>query len=268
MNLKNFGRTVSGAALTLAMMLGITIASGASAQAQYRDYDRNGYGQQGSWPKERTRDYAYKLGYHNAYTEARRAYNSGDRRNYKDMAGYRNDTNGYLDYMRYRDDYRSSYRRGYEAGFNDSMNNRSRRYDRADVERVLGSDLERTYEDDNRYDDRDYRDRDNRDRDYGRGTGRGGYDDNGRGRSDVYRIAQENGYRDGLRQGQDDANRRRRYDYNDDSRYRDASSGYRSEYGSREAYRSAYRQGFQRGYDEGFRRNGNNRGGVRLPWPF
>jgi hypothetical protein len=260
MNSNKFGRTVSGAALTLAMMLGIAIASGASTQAQYRDYGRDSYGQQGTWSKERTRDYAYKLGYHNAYTEARRAYNSGVRPNYRDMAGYRNDSNGYLDYMRYRDDYRSSYRRGYEAGFNDSMNNRARRYDRADVERVLGRDLERTYESDDRYDDRDYRDRDyrNDDRDYRRGTGRG----------EAFRIAQENGYRDGLRQGQDDANRRRRYDYNDDSRYRDASSGYRSEYGNRDAYRQEYREGFKRGYDEGYRRNGNNRGGVRLPWPF
>lgn len=257
MSLKKFTRTVSGAALTLAMMLGITIASSASAQAQYRDYDRYGYGQQGYWPKERTKDYAYKLGYHNAYTEARRVYNSGVRPNYRDMAGYRNDTNGYLDYMRYRDDYRSSYRRGYEAGFNDSMNNRPRRYDRSDVERVLGRDLERTYEDDYRYDDRDYRRNDRDYDDYGRG-----------GRNDVYRIAQENGYRDGVRQGQDDANRRRRYDYNDDSRYRDASSGYRSEYGNRDAYRNAYREGFRRGYDEGYRRYGNNRSGVRLPWPF
>src|SRR5215216_2245941 len=174
MNIKDFRRTISGAALTLAMMLGITIASGASAQAQYRDYDRDrsGYGQQGYWPKERTRDYAFKLGYHNAYTEARRAYNSGYRPNYKEMPGYRSDSNGYLDYMRYRDDYRSAYRRGYEQGFNDSMNNRQRRYDREDVERVLGRDLERTYEND-----RDYDYRDNR-------GGRGGY--NNRGRNDIY----------------------------------------------------------------------------------
>jgi hypothetical protein len=236
------------------MMLGITIASAASAQAQYRDYDRNdryGYGQQGYWSKERTRDYAYKLGYHNAYTEATRVANLRHRPSARDMEGYRSDTNGYKDFMRYRDDYRSSYRRGYEQGFNDSMNNRERRYDREDVERVLGADLERTYED-GRY--RDHR--------------RDGYNDTWRnGRNDIYRIAQENGYRDGLRQGQDDANRRRRYDYNDDNRYRDASSGYRSEYGNRDAYRNAYREGFARGYDEGYRRNGNNRG-VRLPWPF
>jgi hypothetical protein len=251
MNLNKFGRTISGAALTLVMMLGIAIASGTSAQAQNRDYGRDSYGQRGVWTKERTRDYAYKLGYHNAYTEARREYNSGVRPNYRDMEGYRNDGNGYLDYMRYRDDYRSSYRRGYEAGFNDSMNNRARRYDRADVERVLGRDLERTYE--------------GNDRDDRRGDWRGGRND---GRNDVYRIAQENGYRDGVRQGQDDANRRRRYDYNDDSRYRDASSGYRSEYGNRDAYRQAYREGFARGYEDGFRRNGNNRGGARLPWPF
>ena len=251
----NFGKTIGGAALTLAMMLGITMASGTSAQAQYRNNDRYGYGQQATWPKERTRDYAYKLGYHNAYTEARREYNSGSRASYRDMPGYRNDTNGYLDYMRYRDDYRSSYRKGYEQGFNDSMNNRARRYDRGDVERVLGRDLERTYDDDN-------------DRDYRRGSG--GYNDRDYrgGRNDVFRIAQENGYRDGLRQGQDDLNRRRRYDYNDDSRYRDASNGYRSEYGNRDEYRRAYREGFKNGYEDGYRRNGNNRGGVRLPWPF
>jgi hypothetical protein len=251
MNTGNFGKSVSGAALTLALMLGITMASSTSAQAQYRNNDRYGYGQQATWAKERTRDYAYKLGYHNAYTEAGRVAKSGYRASYRDMPGYRNDTNGYLDYMRYRDDYRSSYRRGYEQGFNDSMNNRTRRYDRDDVERVLGRDLERTY--------------DNDDRDYGRGS----YNDRdyrGGGRNDVYRVAQQNGYRDGLRQGQDDLNRRRRYDYNDDSRYRDASSGYRSEYGNRDAYRQAYREGFQRGYEEGYRRNGNNRGGVR--WPF
>ncbi len=245
---------VSGAALTLALMLGITVA----ASAQYRNYDDRyyRYDDQVRWSKERTQDYAYKLGYHNAYTEARRAYENGYRVSYRDMPGYRNDTNGYLAWMGHQSDYRSAYRRGYEAGFNDSLAGRPRRYNRQDVERVLGADLEETYEDPYYRNDPYYRGGRNR-----------GHDDDYRygryGRSDIYRIAQQNGYRDGLRHGEEDRSRRRGYDYSHSDRYRDATSGYRSEYGDREAYRQGYRDGYRRGYDEGYRQNNS-----RSRWPF
>src|ERR1044071_4306875 len=257
MKLNGLRRTISGAALTIAVMFGITIGLSSSVQAQYRDYNgrydngRNGYQQ---WSRERVRDYAMKLAYHNAYTEAGRERDSRRRPNYRDMPGYRNDDNGYLSWMGYRDDYRQAYRRGYEMGFNESLQGRPRRYDRNDVERVLGSDLERTY-DNNPYNDRSGRDRDWNDRD---GNWRGG-------RNDIYRIAQQNGYNDGLRSGQSERNSRRSFDYRNDDRYRDASSGYRSDYGNRDQYRQAYREGYQRGYEEGYRQN--NRGG-RFPWPF
>lgn len=168
MKLNGLRRAISGAALTFAVMFGITIGLSSSAQAQYRDYNggyNNGqYGYQ-QWPRERVRDYALKLAYHNAYTEAERARSSRYRVSYRDMPGYRNDSNGYLSWMGYESDYRSAYRRGYEMGFNEGLQGRSRRYDRNDVERVLGSDLQRTY-DDNPYNDRNgYNDRDRRDRD-------------------------------------------------------------------------------------------------------
>ena len=134
--------------------------------------------------------------------------------------------------------------------YEDFTRNRPRRYNREDVERVLGGNLKDVYNDD-RYDRDDWNDRrDNRGGSWDR-------DRNGRNdrydRNEMYRMAQEAGYRDGLRLGQDDASRRRSSSYDRDSRYRDAMSGYRSEYGDRDAYRQAYREGFRRGYEEGYR---------------
>ena len=255
MRFNSLRSVVSGAAL----MLVFSVMLGASAQAQYRDYrdNRDGqYGYQGQWSRERTRDYAFKLGYHTGYSEVRDARENGFRRSVRDIPGYRNDTNGYLDVMRYRDDYRSSYRRGFEQAYQDFTNGRQRRYNRQDVERALGGNLKEVYRDD-RYDrddwyagrdDRSWRNRD-RDRDGRYDRDRDGRND----RTEVYRVAQQNGYREGLRQGQDDAYRRRGFNYENDSRYRDALSGYRSEYGNRDDYRRAFREGFRQGYEEGYR---------------
>jgi hypothetical protein len=251
---------VSGAAL----MLVFSVLLSASAQAQqYRDYQDDRYGrqddrngQQGRWSRERTRDYAFKLGYHQAYSEAGDSANRGRRLSVRDMPGYRNDVNGYLVSMGNRDDYRSSYRRGYEQGFNDAVNGRTRRYGRRAVEEALGGRLKDVYNDD-RYDQEDWYNGRRDDRDRGRD---GNWQDRNRDgrndrndRNDTYRIAQQNGYREGLRQGQDDASRRRNSNYENDNRYRDALSGYRSEFGNRDEYRRAYREGFRQGYEEGYR---------------
>jgi hypothetical protein len=253
-------RKISGAALMFAMLLGITIAASATAQAQYRDYDDR-YGRndnQVRWSKDRERQYAYTLGYHNAYTEGREAADRGYRVDFRNSQAYRNSDNGYRPWMGDANTYRDNTRRGAEAGFKDGFSRRARRYDRQDVERLLGARMVDVY---GESDDRDGGWRDRGDR------GNGDWND-GNGRNDrnqAYRIAQENGYRDGLRHGQDDRNRNRRSNYQDSSDFRDASRGYRSEYGNRDAYRNAYREGFRRGYDEGYR---NNRGNNRFPWPF
>jgi hypothetical protein len=61
------------------------------------------------------------------------------------------------------------------------------------------------------------------------------------------------GYDEGRDRGEDDARRRRPYDYARHGAYRDADDGYRG-YGDRNAYRSVFRQGFVAGYNDGFRR--------------
>ncbi len=155
--------------------------------------------------------------------------------------------------------YRDYYRRGAEAGFKDGFAGRSRRYDRQDVERLLGARMVDVYGESDGNGGW-WGDRDNR--------GNGRWDDrrNDRNdRNDVSRIAQQNGYRDGVRRGQEDRSRNRRFDYDDSSEYRDASRGYRSDYGNREAYRNAYRDAFRSGYEDGYR---NNRSNSRFPWPF
>lgn len=258
MKTKELRRKISGAALTLAMMLGIAIAAGATAQAQYRDYDDR-YDNQVRWNKDRERQYAFVLGYHNAYTEGREAADRGSRIDFRNSTAYRNSDNGYRPWMGDMNTYRDYTRRGAEAGFKDGYSRRSRRYDRQDVERLLGARMVDVYgESDDNGGWRDRRGNGDWDR-----RGNGDWNDrNGRG---DFRVAQENGYRDGLRHGQDDRNRNRRFEYQDSSDYRDASRGYRSEYGNRDAYRNAYRDGFRRGYEEAYR---NNRSNNRFPWPF
>ncbi|MFL6276936.1 MAG: hypothetical protein ACJ74G_17255 [Blastocatellia bacterium] len=255
MRFSSLRRVVSGAALSL--MIGVLLSGAALAQDRNYQDDRyrndSRYGQNGSWSRDRVRDYALKLGYHTGYSEVRDNMQNGGRRSIRDIAGYRNDTNGYLVVMGYRDDYRSAYRRGFELAYEDFTHNRERRYTRTDVERALGGRLKDVYNDD-RYDQDDWYNgrRDDRGRDWrdnNRDNNRNGRYD----RNEITRLAQEAGYRDGLRQGQDDASRRRGSSYDRDSRYRDAQSGWRSEYGDRDTYRQAYREGFRRGYEEGYR---------------
>jgi len=85
-------------------------------------------------------------------------------------------------------------------------------------------------------------------------------------RTDVRAIddrAYQFGFREGLRHGEDDARRGRRFDYSRHDDYRDADEGYRRGYGSRGAYRQEFRQGFIAGYSDGYRRYG--RDGYRYP---
>jgi hypothetical protein len=71
-------------------------------------------------------------------------------------------------------------------------------------------------------------------------------------REDVMRIARENGYRDGLRMGEEDREIGRRFDADNNIMFRRADSGYRWEYGFRDLYRRMYRDAFIRGYEDGF----------------
>jgi len=70
----------------------------------------------------------------------------------------------------------------------------------------------------------------------------------------AYSPAGQNGYRDGLQAGRDDARSRRAYDPVRAKRYRDGDHDYDNRYGSRDEYKREYRAAFEQGYRDGYGR--------------
>src|SRR6266542_5287158 len=79
------------------------------------------------------------------------------------------------------------------------------------------------------------------------------YPNGGYGR-ELERRAYDNGFREGLDEGRNDARHHRSFSFDRHNEFRDADNGYHRDYGDREFYRRSYRQGFQAGYTESFRR--------------
>lgn len=262
MNWKETRKKTLSFAFMIAFMLGIGLAVSESAHAQYRDYGRYNQDGRGPWDENRTRQAGLIFGYLRGYTDARQAMRYGYRVDYNDTANYRNDTLGWISGMHFQNEYRERYRDGYELGFREAQANRRSRYSRNDFERVLNDSIRNVYDRDILSDNEGWDDRDGRGRwdDRGRWNDRDGRFD----RNEVYRIAQQNGYREGFEHGNQDRARRRNYDYDDSSEYRNATSGFRSEYRDRNLYQQGFRDGYRRGYEEGYRRGNSG----RRSWPF
>ena len=64
--------------------------------------------------------------------------------------------------------------------------------------------------------------------------------------------AAQNGYRDGVEAGRDDARDHDRYDPVRAKRYREGDHDYHDRYGSRDEYKREYRAAFQQGYRDGY----------------
>jgi len=66
-------------------------------------------------------------------------------------------------------------------------------------------------------------------------------------------VAADNGYRDGLEEGQHAAQHGDRFDPVSEKRYREGDHNYKKQYGTRDDYQREYRAAFQQGYNEGYR---------------
>lgn len=66
------------------------------------------------------------------------------------------------------------------------------------------------------------------------------------------RAAHDNGYRDGLKRGEQAARDGKAFNAQLERQYRDARNGYNRSYGDRERYRDDYRGGFAQGYRDGY----------------
>jgi hypothetical protein len=226
MNTAKLRRGINGALLTLSLLFGLTIMNSLTAQAQYRNRDRYGYGQN-----------AYRIASENGYRDGlnRGAEDArdNDRYNPEGTSQYKDGKNGhrseYGDKEAYKQAYREGFRRGYDVGFRQYANNGQ-------------------YGNNGPY----Y----GRDDEYGTYGGYGGYG------NDAYRVAQDQGYRDGYEHGAQHGRDGKRFDPEGTRQYKNADNGYRSEYGNKDAYRQAYRDSFRRGYEEGYRRDyrGDNNG--------
>jgi hypothetical protein len=60
------------------------------------------------------------------------------------------------------------------------------------------------------------------------------------------------GYNEGIKQGRDDFRHHRRYDFQRNGAFRNATKDYNSRDGDRELYRRYYREAYQNGYQAGF----------------
>jgi flagellar biosynthesis/type III secretory pathway protein FliH len=81
-------------------------------------------------------------------------------------------------------------------------------------------------------------------------------------RQGVQSPAYRTGYDRGVRIGQEDGRRNDRFEYANESEYRNADTGYNRTYGDRERYRAEFRQGFENGYREGYSRYQSGYGGY------
>lgn len=86
--------------------------------------------------------------------------------------------------------------------------------------------------------------------------------------ADAQRAAYDNGYRNGLKRGEQAARDGRPLGVERERDYRSAEDGYNRSHGDRNRYRDNYRGGFAQGYRDGYNRRGarpsypNNRDGV------
>lgn len=92
-----------------------------------------------------------------------------------------------------------------------------------------------------------------------------GYPSRGSNRYGINSVAYDNGYRDGLEKGREDARDRDSYDPVRHSWYRSGNRGYNNRYGTKDRYKLAYRDGFEAGYAVAYRNNGRNDGRYRWP---
>ena len=169
-----------------------------------------------------------RVAYDNGYRDGRRAgeRDARDRRSfsYNRHDDWRNGDDGYRREFGNFDRYRRTYRNGFETAYSDSYN-RYGRYSNGPVYPTYP-----TYPTYPEYPGRP-----------GVAVPRGSYS-----------LAGQNGYRDGLDAGRDDARARRAFDPVRAKRYRDGDHDYDNRYGSRDEYKREYRAAFQQGYQDGY----------------
>jgi hypothetical protein len=80
---------------------------------------------------------------------------------------------------------------------------------------------------------------------------------------DARRTAYDNGYREGLKEGEKDAKKHEPYRYQDEKSWQHADKGYRREYGDIGRYQQAFRSGYAEGYTQMYQQYSPYSGNAR-----
>jgi hypothetical protein len=202
--------------LKAALILAALVSTTACASQTYR---YPGGGPYGGYNRELERR-AYDNGYRDGVKAGERDGRSGRPFSYNRHDDWRDADDGYGRGYGDRDLYRRSFRNGFESGYTDAYNRYGRRGNAYPTYPIYPS--------------------------YPNGNGRA-----------VPRVgfspAAQNGYRDGVEAGRDDARGRHAFDPVRAKRYREGDHDYDNRYGSRDDYKREYRTAFQQGYEEGYR---------------
>jgi hypothetical protein len=120
---RNFG-------LILSLIIGFTVISGTSAQAQWRDNRDVNSGRYDRDSRYSSLDRAREIGYRDGFKDGAQAGHERDRYHPQNSGDWQKGTNGYEDRYgsksAYKSAYRESYLRGYREGYdrNDNRGNR------------------------------------------------------------------------------------------------------------------------------------------------
>jgi hypothetical protein len=171
---------------------------------------------------------AYDRGYHEGTEDGQKDARKGRAADYRRHDEFRDADEGYNRGYGDKEFYREVFRRGYAAGYNDAY--------RANARRDYGEYYPpAAYPPAASYPGPVYSP--------GAPVPRGG---------GYYSPAAQNGYRDGLKAGRDDAHDGRSFDPARSRDYRSGDNDYDRRYGDRDQYKREYRDAFQQGYREGF----------------
>jgi hypothetical protein len=184
-------------------------------------YQYSGGRRDGGYSRELERR-GYDNGYRDGLSAGERDARTGRQFSFNRHDDWRDADNGYIRGYGDRNLYKRSFRSGFESGYTEAYN-RHGNYGRAPR-----GDVYPTYPTDPNGN--------------GRAVPRGGFS-----------AAAQNGYRDGIQAGRDDARDHDRFDPVRAKRYREGDHDYNNRYGSRDQYKREYRAAFQQGYEEGYR---------------
>lgn len=84
--------------------------------------------------------------------------------------------------------------------------------------------------------------------------------------SNTVRIAEAQGYNDGLREGANAIRNRKRYNPYGEGKYKKGTNGYQSRFGNKATYKRVYQQSFVRGYNEAYYRDNRRVRTGRRGW--